>query len=92
MPAINWGTLTLGATKTVTLYVRNQGTTPVTLSKTTTNLTPTTLTSYLTLNWNYVGQTVNPGAVQSVTVSLTVAANTPATSNFSLDMTITATG
>jgi hypothetical protein len=90
LSSINWGQLSLGATTTLTLYVRNEGTTAVTLSKSVTNWNPTSLSSYLTLNWDYNNQAVNPSAVVAVTLSLTIAANAPVTSSFGFDTTITA--
>jgi hypothetical protein len=89
--SINWGQLTPGTTKTITLYVRNEGSQPATLSKALTNLNPANLSNYLTLNWNYVTQTINPSAVFTLTLSLKVAANATTINNFSFDTIITAT-
>jgi hypothetical protein len=77
-------------TKSLTLCIRNEGNLAVTLSKTLANCNPSSLQSYLTLNWNYGGQTIIPSATLAVTLSLTVASNTPATSSFGFDTIITA--
>jgi hypothetical protein len=72
------------------LYVRNEGTQPVTLSKALANWNPTSLSSYLTINWDYNNQTLTPSSTVAVTLSLTVSATTQATANFSFDTIITA--
>ena len=90
-PSISWGQLAPGATQTVTLYVRNEGSQPVTLSEALTNLNPTSLSGYFVLSWDYANQPVLPLGVQAVRLSLTVLANVPAVSSFSFDTVITGT-
>jgi hypothetical protein len=89
--SISWGQLTPGETSTITLYVLNEGTQPVTLSLSLTNLSPTSLSSYLSLTWNYGGQTLKPSASLAVTLSLAVSATASGTSNFSFNTVITGT-
>lgn len=91
LSSISWGQVTPGATVDQTLYIRNEGQSAVSLYKSVTNWTPTTLSNYLTLSWNYADQTINPNDVLEVTLFLSVAANTPATSSFGFDTVITAT-
>jgi hypothetical protein len=74
----------------MTLYIRNEGTTPVTLTKSLANWNPTNLAAYLALNWNYSNQAIVPATNVVVTLSLTVASNTPATNSFGFDTTLTA--
>ena len=61
--SINWGLLDPGSNKTVTVYVRNEGNAVATLSKATQNWNPSTASSYMTLNWNYAGQTLSMNQV-----------------------------
>jgi hypothetical protein len=91
LSSISWGVLSPGATSSLVLYVRNQGNTAVTLSKGMSNFNPSTLSSYLTLNWDYSNQVLSPGATLKITLTLTVSASTPAMANFSFSTTITAT-
>ena len=91
LSSINWGQLTPGATTALTLYVRNEGTTAITLYKSVANWNPAGLSNYLTLYWNYNNQSINPSASLALTLSLTVADNTPVTNSFGFDTTITAT-
>ena len=92
LSSFNWGTLSPGATSTLVIYVRNQGNTAVTLSKGLSNFSPSTLSSYLTLNWDYSNQALSPGATLKVTLSLVVSSSTPVMSSFGFSTTITATG
>jgi hypothetical protein len=88
--AIKWGTLEPGATKTYTIYVRNKGNLPLTLSLFTSNWSPQSASNYLTLTWNYNGQTINKGETVQVTLTLTVSPSVTGISRFRFD--ITATG
>jgi hypothetical protein len=80
----------VGTTKTLTVYVRNEGTLSITLNKSLSNWNPTTLSSFLKLDWDYSNQALSPSTILKVVLSMSVAANTPATSSFSFDTTITA--
>jgi hypothetical protein len=90
--SINWGVLDPGSNKTVTIYVRNEGNAVATLSKATQNWNPSTTSSYMTLNWNYAGQTMSLNQVLQIKLTLIVSPTTPAITSFSFDITITATG
>ncbi len=88
---IQWGSLEAGSTKSIVLYVRNEGNTAITLSKTLTNVYPADITKYFTFGWDYANQHLSPSAVLRVTLNLTAAANVPAAMAFSFDTVITAT-
>ena len=88
---IHVGTLSPGSTFTKTVYVKNTGTVPVTLSMTTSNWNPTGASSYLTLSWNRQNYVLNEGLVREATLTLTVAANTNDLETFSFRATITGT-
>ncbi len=90
--AIDWGTLYPGETTNMVLYVRNEANSPVTLSKALSNWNPASLSTYLSLSWDYSNQAVAAGNILKVTLTLTIASNTPAVSNFGFSTTITATG
>ena len=90
--SINWGLLEPGSDKTVTVYVRNEGNTVVTLSKVAQNWNPSTASSYMTLNWNYAGQTLSVNQLLQVKLTLVVSPSVSGITNFSFDITITATG
>jgi hypothetical protein len=90
--SVNWGLLDPGSNKTVTVYVRNEGNAVTTLSKATQNWSPSTASSYMTLNWNYAGQTLSVNQVLQIKLTLVVSSTTSGITNFSFDITITATG
>jgi hypothetical protein len=91
LSSINWGQLTPGTTQSMTVYVRNEGNAAATLSKSLTNWSPSSLESYLSLDWNYGGQSLATSAVVAVALKLTVLATTPAMASFGFDTVITGT-
>jgi hypothetical protein len=90
--AINWGTLDPGTQKSFTMYIRNEGNSAITLSQSTANWNPSGSSNYLTLTWNYNGQTINAGANIQVTLTLTVSASITGVNNFNFDIIIVGSG
>ena len=90
--SIDWGLLEPDSSKTVTLYVRNEGNSVVALSKSTQNWNPSDASSYMTLNWNYNGQPVNANAVVQARLTLSVLSSISGITDFSFDIIIAATG
>jgi hypothetical protein len=90
--SINWGLLEPGSNKNVTVYVRNEGNAAATLSKAAQNWNPSTASSYMSLNWNYAGQTLSVNQVIQVKLTLVVSSTVSGITNFSFDIIITATG
>jgi hypothetical protein len=90
--SIDWGALDLGSNKNVTVYIRNEGNLAVSLTMNTANWTPSTTSNYMTLTWNYGGQSVNVGAVIQVKLTLSVSASATGITNFSFDINIVANG
>jgi hypothetical protein len=85
---INWGTLDPGTQKSFTVYIRNEGNTAVTLTQSTSNWSPSTASNYLSLTWNYNGQTINPGSSIQITLTLTVNAGITGVTSFSFNIVI----
>jgi len=90
--SIDWGVVDPGSNKTVTVYVRNEGNVAVTLSKTTQNWNPSSASSYMTLTWNYAGQTLAVNQVLQIKLFLVVSPTTSGITNFSFDIIITVVG
>ncbi|HKZ94582.1 MAG TPA: hypothetical protein VJ249_08400 [Candidatus Bathyarchaeia archaeon] len=88
--SINWGTLDPGSNKSTTIYIKNTGNSPITLAMTTSNWNPSNASNYMTLIWNYGGQTLNANEVIQARFTLTVSSNITGITNFSFDITITA--
>jgi len=92
LSSISWGTIDPGSNVNRTIYIRNEGNTAATLSMATSNWNPTTASSYMTLSWNYGGQTLNVDQVVQVKLTLSVSSSVTGITNFSFDITITALG
>ena len=88
MTVIDWGTLEPGATQTILVYVKNEGDSPTTLSLETSNWIPSDASEYLTLNWNYYNQIINPGSNTQVALTLSVDQSIQGIENFSFDISI----
>jgi hypothetical protein len=91
LTSLNWGTMDPGSQKTLTVYIRNEGNSPITLTQMTSNWSPSTVSSYLSLSWSYSGQKVNAGAYVQVSLTLTVSSNVAKINSFSFDLTIIGT-
>ena len=89
--SIDWGTLSPGGSTTKTIYVKNTGTIPVTLSMTTANWSPSNANNYLTITWNRANYALAAGSSVSATLTLTASSSAGAITNFSFDIIITGT-
>jgi hypothetical protein len=89
--ALNVGSLNPGGTATQTVYIKNTGNVPETLTMTASNWTPTSASSYLTLTWNRESTVLTAGQTIQATLTLTAASNTGSLTTFSCDVTLTGT-
>jgi len=89
---INWGSAEPGDTKTVITYIKNEGSSAITLSLDVGNWSPSGASSYISISWNYVGQQLNPGDSVEVRFTLSVSSSISGVSSFTCDMTITGSG
>lgn len=90
--SIDWGVVEPGSAKNTTIYIRNEGNTPETLSFETDNWNPSNATEYMVLSWDYGGQSINVGEVVQVTFTLSVSASIVGITSFSFDITIVGSG
>jgi len=88
--SVNWGILDPGSSKTVSVYIRNEGSSAATLAKATQNWNPSAASSYMTLNWNYAGQTLSANQVLQINLILVVSSAVSGITNFGFDIIITA--
>jgi hypothetical protein len=51
--SLNWGTVAPGSSNSLTVYVRNEGNSAVSLLLSTSEWVPSSASSYISLNWNY---------------------------------------
>lgn len=88
---INWGFVEPGSTKNVTVYVRNEGTIPMTLSMTIDNWNPAEASAYIGLSWNREGSQINAQSVLQADLTLSVSSSISDITSFGFDITITGT-
>ena len=89
--SLSVGTISPGSTVTQNIWIKNNGTIPVTLTMALSNWNPSNAGSYLTLTWNRQSYSLAAGANVQATLTLTAAANTGSLTTFSCDVTITGT-
>jgi hypothetical protein len=89
--SIDWGTLSPGGSTTKTIYVKNTGTIPVTLSMAPANWSPSNANNYLTVTWNRANYALAAGASVSAILTLTASSSAGSLTNFSFDVVITGT-
>lgn len=89
---IEWGLLSPGESKKVTVYVKNEANTMATLSLSTGNWDPPNASDYIMLSWDYAGQTLAPNAVLPVCLTLSVSPDIWGIEDFSFDIIITSQG
>jgi hypothetical protein len=92
LSSVDWGSLDPGSNNNVTVYIRNEGNSVVSLTMNTANWNPSTASNYMTLTWNYGGQSINVGAVTQVKLTLSVSASVAGITDFSFDINIVASG
>jgi hypothetical protein len=85
----DWGSFEPGSSKTLTVYVQNEGDSAACLSVATSNWAPSAASSYITLNWNYSGQILGAGQVIPLELILAISPNITGITHFSFDATIT---
>jgi hypothetical protein len=89
--SIDWGALSPGGSTTRTVYVKNTGTVPVTLSMATANWSPSNANSYLTVTWNRANYVLAAGSSVSATLTLTASASAGSITDFDFNIVITGT-
>jgi hypothetical protein len=89
---IDWGSSDPGSVKNVTVYIRNEGTAPITLSLQTANWNPAEAEDYISLSWDYGGQAIGVNQVLTVTLSLSISSNIQGITTFSFDIVVVGSG
>jgi hypothetical protein len=89
--SIDWGILEPGAIANVTIYIKNEGNTPVMLNMTINNWDPIESSQYVNLSWNREGYVLNPKSVVPAILTLSVSSNITNVTNFSFDIIIIGT-
>lgn len=90
--SLDFGLLEAGGSKSFTLYLKNNGNSPLTLNMTSQNWSPSSASSYMSLTWTREGQQINPDQVIQFVITLSVSSSVTGISSFSFDIVITGTG
>jgi hypothetical protein len=92
LQSIEWGDLTAGSTATRQISVINNGTIPITLSMSVGDWVPLIAQQYISITWNYASGTVlQPGASQTLTMTINVNQYVTGINTFTNTIYITAT-
>jgi hypothetical protein len=86
--SISWGIIYPQDTINRTVYVKNIGTVPITLSMSKGNWDPTDASNYLTLTWDQEGEELGVDESVSAILILSTASDTGDLANFSFDIII----
>jgi hypothetical protein len=91
LSSMSWGTLEPGGSQAIVCYIKNEGTSALTLSMYPSGWNPANADDYLTLSWNYNGASINPDTAIQVTFTLYVDASIEGITSFSFDVNIVGT-
>lgn len=86
--SINWGTLSPGKSKTITIYIKNVENTSILFSLTTIDYAPTSSLNYLKFTWKSNSKVIQTNQTAQVRQTLTVSPSTKDISNFSFNIII----
>ena len=87
--SINWGTAYPDDIINRTVYVKNTGTVPITLSMTDGNWDPVDSSNYLTLTWDKQGEVLQAGNSVPANLTLLIASDTGDLTTFNFNIIIT---
>jgi len=88
LEAINWGDLAPGGSVTKTIYVKNTGSSEITLGMTKTSWSPVSANGPVTLVWDREGTKLSAGGVTVATLTLAVSENISGITTFSVTILI----
>jgi hypothetical protein len=92
LPSMDWGVLEAGSSKNRTIYIKNEGNSPLMLSLSTSNWIPLSAANYITLTWDYGGQPLNSNQFIKVILMLVTSSAIHGISSFTFDITIIGRG
>jgi hypothetical protein len=89
--SISWGSLAPGSSASRTVYVKNTGNLPVSLSMATSGWNPYSASAYLTQSWDRTSYSLGAGASVSASLTLTASSSAGVLSSFAYNIVITGT-
>lgn len=92
LASVDWGTISPGGSAAKTVYVKNVGTTQLTLTMSNTNWNPSAANGPVAIAWNLEGAVLAVNQVSAATLTLSVSSTVSGVSTFSVDVVISGTG
>ena len=92
LTSIDWGSVAPGGSSARTVYVKNTGTTQISLSMTKSNWNPVSANGPITVTWNREGTALTVNQVTTATLTVGVSSGISGITTFSVDIVITGTG
>jgi hypothetical protein len=86
--SIDWGKLTPGGNQSIDCYLKNTGDDALVLTLETDNWTPSEVADYMTLTWDYDGQSLDVDEIIKVTLTLIVSETICGITEFFFDIVI----
>ena len=90
--AINWGNVPPSGLATFAIYVKSTSNTPITLHLASANWNPSSISSALTLDWDYNNATIQQGTIIKIDLTLTATSNAPQGTSFTFNVIVSAMG
>jgi hypothetical protein len=84
--SIDWGELESGASKNMTVYVRNEGKSAWVLAFSTVNWNPSAAAKHISVNWNCDNKPVSPNKVVALVFTLSTSELMAGIDHFSFDI------
>jgi len=91
LSTVDWGTMVPGSSVNKTIYIKNTGTTMVSLNMTVNAWNPANAANYVALTWNREGTVLNVGNSVATLLVLTVSSSVSGITTFGFNATITGT-
>ena len=88
LTSLPWGTLSPGESNSITCYFKNEGDIATTLFLTVENWSCTGAETYLTVEWDYDGTSIEPNQTIPITLTLSVNQDIQGVESFSFDIII----
>jgi len=92
LTSIDWGNVYPGGSVPRTIYVKNTGNAPITLSMTTTAWNPTIAAGQINVAWDKENTVLNAGQSTSATLTLGVSQNVSGVTSFSMNIIVSGSG
>jgi len=87
---IDWGNCDPGAIYNKTIYIKNSGNSPCTLSIEVQDWNPENASNYIVLAWNYTNQVIDPNEIIPIQFVLAISDEISGIEQFSFNLVITA--